>query len=72
MRPVKWTELKDLCAQEGWEFSRHRGDHYIMTKAGATRPVVIPMRKGLKEDIVLGIARTMGMGTAELKARLAK
>ena len=43
-----------------------------MTKAGATRPVVIPMRKGLKEDIVLGIARTMGMGTAEFKLRLAK
>ena len=43
-----------------------------MTKAGARRPVVIPMRKDLKEDIVLGIARTIGMGTAELKSRLAK
>lgn len=43
-----------------------------MTKAEARRPVVIPMEKGLKEDIVLGVGRTMEMSPAELKSRLAK
>lgn len=72
MRPVKWTELRDICVGCGWDFDRHRGSHYVMTKPGAVRPVVIPMRKGLKEDIVLSIARTIGISAAELKKRLAK
>ena len=72
MRPVKWTELKKICAKDGWEFDRYRGSHYIMTKPGAARSVVIPMRNGLKEDIVLGLAQTLGISSAEMKNRLAK
>lgn len=43
-----------------------------MTKPGTARSVVIPMRDGLKEDIVLGLAQTLGISSAEMKNRLAK
>lgn len=38
-----------------------------MTKNDAPRPVVIPMRNQLKEDIVLSIARTMGYTRKDLE-----
>ena len=70
VRPLKWTKLRDLCQAEGWVFDRQKGDHYIMTKPGTPRPVVIPRKKGLKEDVVLSVARTIGLSRAELLERL--
>jgi predicted RNA binding protein YcfA (HicA-like mRNA interferase family) len=70
MRPVGWDELVELCESEGCKFDRVRGDHYIMTRPGLTRPVVIPKKKGLKEDIVLGIGRTLGLDRRALESRL--
>ena len=67
MRPLKWTELRDLAASQGFSFDRHRGSHYVMTKKGAARPVVIPMRKDLKENIVLSVARTIGTSRGDLE-----
>jgi hypothetical protein len=32
-----------------------------MTKPGVGRPVVIPKKKGLTEDIVLSVGRTIGL-----------
>jgi len=70
VRPVNWKELVRICEEEGFSFDRDRGDHYIMTKPGAARPVVIPRKSALREDIVLGIARTVGLDKKLLKARL--
>jgi len=70
VRPLKWTELRDICEADGWLFARQKGDHYIMTKPGTIRPVVIPRKKGLKEDVVLSVARTIGLSKAELVERL--
>ena len=70
MRPLKWTELRDVCESEGWVFDRQKGDHYIMTKPGMARPVVIPKKKGLKEDVALSVARTIGLTKAQLLERL--
>ena len=58
MRPVDWEELVKLCKTQGCKFDRQRGDHYIMTKPGLRRPVVIPKKRGLKEDIVLSVGVT--------------
>ena len=55
MRAVKWKELVKVCEGEGCQFDRQRGDHYIMTKPGLNRPVVIPRKNNLKEVIVLGV-----------------
>lgn len=61
MRPVSWIELRQICEAEGWQFDRQRGDHFVMTRAGMIRPVVIPMKNNLTENIVLSVMRTMEM-----------
>ena len=70
MRAVKWRELVRICEERGCALDRQRGDHYIMTKPGLARPIVIPKKRDLKEDIVLGIARTLGLTKKEIKDRL--
>ena len=71
MRAVKWKELVKLCEGEGCAFDRQKGDHYIMTKPGLAQPVVIPRKNNLKEDIVLGIGRTLGLNRKQILERLA-
>jgi len=70
VRPVDWKELVRLCESLGGRFDRQRGDHYIMIRDGLHRPVVIPKKKGLGEDIVLGIGRTLGLSRKEIEERL--
>lgn len=41
-----------------------------MTRPGLSRPVVIPQKPGLKEDIVLSVGRTLGLKRKEIEARL--
>lgn len=43
-----------------------------MTKSGLARPVVIPRKKGLKEDIVLSVGRTLGLDRKGILDRLDK
>jgi hypothetical protein len=42
-----------------------------MTKAGMARPVVIPKKRDLKEDIVLSVGRTLGLNRKQMEERLA-
>jgi hypothetical protein len=41
-----------------------------MTKPGLARPVVIPKKKDLSEDIVLSVGRTLGLTRKEMEQRL--
>lgn len=70
MRPVDWEELRDVCEKCGCRFDRIKGDHYIMVRDGMFLPIVIPMKKDLKEDIVLSCARTLGITSKQLRALL--
>jgi len=70
VRAVKWRELVKVCEGEGCQFDRQRGDHYIMTKPGLSRPVVIPRKRDLNEDIVLSIAKTLGLTRKQILERL--
>ncbi len=70
MRPVRWQELVAVCESEGCVFDREKGDHYIMTRPGLHRPVVIPKKADLKEDIVLGVGRTIGLNRKQIEAKL--
>lgn len=70
MRPVDGDELVRLCETHGCRFDRQRGDHLILVKPGLYRPVVIPRKKGLREDIVLGVGRSLGLSRKELEAEL--
>jgi predicted RNA binding protein YcfA (HicA-like mRNA interferase family) len=69
VRPVSWQELVQLCKSEKSVFDREKGDHYIMTRPGLRRPVVIPKKRDLKEDIVLSVSRTLGLNRKEIEAR---
>ena len=70
MRPVKWKELVALCESEGCHFDRQKGDHYIMTKPGLFRPIVIPRKNNLKEDVVLSVGRTLGLTKKQIEERI--
>ena len=70
MRSVNWKELVRVCKEEGCVFDRQRGDHYIMTRPGMARPIVIPGKRDLKERIVLNIAKTLGLTRNEILDRL--
>lgn len=72
MRPVNWKKLVKVCESVGCKFDRQRGDHYIMTKPGLSRAVVIPRKRGLKEDIVLSVGRTIGLNRKQLEELLSK
>ncbi|MEY2539312.1 MAG: hypothetical protein QOG67_3052 [Verrucomicrobiota bacterium] len=41
-----------------------------MTRPGLRRPVVIPKKRDLKEDIVLSVGRTLGLKRKEIEGRL--
>ena len=41
LRPIPYTVLVRVFELEGFIVARRRGDHIIMTKSGAMRPVVI-------------------------------
>lgn len=70
MRAVKWKALVKVCEGEGCQFDRQRGDHYIMTKPGLNRPVVIPRKNNLKEVVVLGVGKTLGLNRKQILERL--
>jgi hypothetical protein len=70
MRPLSWQELRWICEQEGCRYDRERGDHYIMVRPGLFRPVVFPKKKALSENIVLSVARTIGLEKKKLREYL--
>jgi len=59
-----------VCESERCVFDREKGDHYIMIRPGLHRPVVIPKKADLKEDIVLGVGRTIGLDRKQIEAKL--
>ena len=43
-----------------------------MTKPGLSRPIVIPKKKDLSENISLSVGRTLGLKKSDLEQRLAR
>jgi hypothetical protein len=41
-----------------------------MVRPGMARPVVFPKKRGLKEDIVFGVARTLGITKDVMREKL--
>ena len=70
MHAVNWKDLVKVCEGIGCRLDRQKGDHYIMVRKGLNRPVVIPKKRNLKEGIVLGILKTIGLSKAEFLKRL--
>ena len=70
MRPVDWQELVKLCEDEGCHYDRTKGDHIAMVRPGMFRPAIIPKKADLTEDIVFGIAKTIGISKKVLREKL--
>jgi predicted RNA binding protein YcfA (HicA-like mRNA interferase family) len=68
--PIDWKKLVRICEGEGCLLDREKGDHYIMTKPGLARPIVIPKKNDLSEDIVLSVGRTLGLNRKAIEQRL--
>ena len=60
-------KLKAICEAHGCVHSRTSGDYCVMTKPGIARPAVFPMKRDLKEDIVLGVGRTIGINRKQFE-----
>jgi predicted RNA binding protein YcfA (HicA-like mRNA interferase family) len=71
VKRVSWQELRDVCKLAGCVEARTRGDHLVMTKPGAARPVIIKMDKDLGEDLVRSNMRTLGLSRKEFERLLA-
>lgn len=57
--PVRWKKLVCVFEKLGFKHVRSTGSHYIMTKEGVSRPVVIPMHsKDLTQGIIKSCLRT--------------
>ncbi len=39
---IPWQRLKHVFELDGFTAVRHEGDHWVMTKPGCKRPVIIP------------------------------
>jgi len=61
LRPVSYEALVRVFEQDGFAFSRQRGDHLIYTKAGVKRPLVIPMYSQVPVFIIKNLLRTAEM-----------
>ncbi len=61
IRPADYQTIVKVFEQDGFTFSRQRGDHLIYTKPGTKRPLVIPMYKAVPVFIVKNLLRTAGM-----------
>lgn len=70
LRPIDYQALVRVFEQDGFTFSRQRGDHLIYTKIGIKRPLVIPMHKEVPVFIIKNLLRTAGMSRDQFFALL--
>jgi predicted RNA binding protein YcfA (HicA-like mRNA interferase family) len=59
--PTDYKKLVYVVEQEGFAYSRTKGDHMIFTKKDVIRPVVIPMYEDVPVFIIKNILRTSGI-----------
>lgn len=61
LRPVHYSDLVKVFERDGFTFDRQSGDHLIFTKAGISRPIVIPAYREIPVFIIKNLLRTAGM-----------
>jgi predicted RNA binding protein YcfA (HicA-like mRNA interferase family) len=62
--PLDWKRLKAVFEKDGFRFSKRSGkgtSHWIGTKPGVPRPLVIPEYPEIAHDIIHANMRTAGM-----------
>ncbi len=61
LSPVSYKKLVKVFEAEGFRHVRTEGDHMAFTKAGVTRPIVIPKYAAVPVFIIKNNLRTAGM-----------
>lgn len=61
MTPIHWKILEKYVLSSGFAFSSQRGSHRVYRKAGAARPVVIPVHGDgmIDVSVIMEILKTM-------------
>ena len=59
--PESWSVLRCIFSKAGFGDWRKKGSHYVGTKPGSTRPIVIPEYKDVDVEIIRGLMRTAGL-----------
>jgi predicted RNA binding protein YcfA (HicA-like mRNA interferase family) len=61
LRPLSYKILIKVFEHEGFVFSRSHGDHFIYTKPGVPRPLVIPAYDAIPVFIIKNLLRSAGL-----------
>ncbi len=70
--PLPASRLRKIFEQAGFTLVRTEGDHFVYTKQGVPRPVVIPDWSSVPVFIIKNNMRTAGMSRDEYFALLAR
>ncbi|MFZ3073228.1 MAG: type II toxin-antitoxin system HicA family toxin [Thermodesulfobacteriota bacterium] len=70
--PIPASRLRKVFEKAGFKCVRIEGDHYVYTKAGIIRPVVIPDWKEVPVFIIKNNLRTAGITREEYLSLLEK
>lgn len=65
LTPLPWQTLEKVFLAAGFQFARQVGSHRTYTKAGVTRPVVIPAYSEVPISIIWSNLRTAGLSRDE-------
>lgn len=68
--PIPANRLRKVFEKAGFKCVRIEGDHFVYTKTGVSRPVVIPDWKEVPVFIIKNNLRTAGIGREEYFALL--
>jgi len=63
--PIPATRLRKVFEKSGFKCVRIEGDHFVYTKKGIARPVVIPDWKEIPVFIIKNNLRTAGISREE-------
>lgn len=70
--PIPASKLSKVFEKAGFKCVRVEGDHFVYTKEGIPRPVVIPSWKEVPVFIIKNNLRTAGISREEYFALLEK
>ncbi len=68
---VSGRDARRAFERLGWAFSRQRGSHMILTKAGVPTNLSVPDHRELDRGLLRGLIRDAGVTVEELVAALA-
>jgi predicted RNA binding protein YcfA (HicA-like mRNA interferase family) len=63
--PIPARRLRGLFEKAGFQYVRKEGDHYVYTKEGVTRPILIPDYPEVPVFIIKNNLRSAGINREE-------